>query len=168
MIFKRLTASAVLATVAISMAAVQPGGVMFGKGMARNAESARVRFDFEVAKTPQMQRPQGRFLFEAVNPQGQTVEAVRGTVIREVGTDGNRGLWQGRAVFRTRVENEMRSIEGHVQVTVIDRKERGNANPETPKDVIRVVFRADSGGRQFTYEGLVVDGDLVVRRPPQN
>jgi hypothetical protein len=155
---------AVLTLATVALAEAPSAGAAVGRGMARNQEERRVRFDFEVVKRPQAE-PRGRTLFEAVNAQGQVTDSIRLIRVREFGADGNLARWNGRAVFRTRVDGQERAVEGTVRVQVNDRKPRGNSDPNAPRDVLRFEFRSDNGQVQFTYEGLVVDGDLGVRAP---
>lgn len=155
---------AVLTLATVAMAEAPSAGAAVGRGMARNQEERRVRFDFELVRRPQAE-PRGRTVFEAVNTQGQVTDSISLIRVREFGTDGNLARWNGRAVYRTRVDGQERAVEGTVRVNVNDRKPRGNSDPNAPRDVLRFEFRSDNGQVQFNYEGLVVGGDIAVRAP---
>lgn len=159
----------VLAAVTLALAQTA-GPVAHGRGAARSEDNRRAEFDFEVGRrTIEGQlRPVGRFVLETTDPNVTGFVRIRMPKPDEVMPDGAIARFAGPGDIRFKPKNgPVVERVGRVRVMVRDNRPPRAAANSTP-DRIAVQFTSPGAeGRPpltYTFEGNVVNGDIVVRR----
>lgn len=151
----------ILATLAVAVVAVPACAaslLMEGRGVATNRAGLRTSFHFNVRKDDS-NPPVGRF--EAGWSRGDARISVSTENVRYAAVVRNFGRFSGPGVLKVTTTQGVREVEGVVYVSMWD-----NAPGGSGPDKIRIRFIRDPFGspeHDHYFEGLVVDGNLVVR-----
>ncbi|HRJ26657.1 MAG TPA: hypothetical protein PLO61_03985 [Fimbriimonadaceae bacterium] len=152
-----------LASVALLAFAQTPGPRSHGQGLARKeGQNFSANFRYEVAKVQTEQGWQVRGRFRIAFPAGQDRP---GNVFEmrpdELGVNSINANFAGNATRVVQTANGNQTIQGRLAVRAEDRRNPQNTNG--PRDRITIRFvPANNQGQVFEWQGLVVEGNLVV------
>ncbi|MFM9873865.1 MAG: hypothetical protein ACKVQS_10425 [Fimbriimonadaceae bacterium] len=136
-----------------------------GKGLAKNRENA-AKFELRAFKGP---RGDVKANFSATvggedSPNRVNIELKRAG---DLNFRPDAAILTGAAVLTVKNGSNVRRIEGRIEVTVVDvvhpnQGDEGNEDLNKPHDRIIIRFRANQGDTTYSFEGLVVRGDIKV------
>jgi len=149
-----------IATFATFVAQAETRSIV-GHCVATNADHIAARFNVNVSQVDN-QVPAGTF--EIGWKRGDANITLACNHPRAVLVNEHQGRFYGPAVATVKIGDNIRRWEGTIYVTVLDRRD---ANHQTERDVLRVRFIRDVWSNpegDFFFEGLVTDGDIVVKK----
>lgn len=145
------------------MASAQAGEALLikGRGQANNADQQKARFIFEVGKTNNGQ-VKGKFVLTTLTDEGRPKVVLTMTRPGELTKNGIIAILIGLCRAEVNTPNGVEHYEGQLTARVIDERQP-NDPPNNRRDKIAVEFKVRNSDRVFRYEGIVRDGDIVVR-----
>jgi hypothetical protein len=140
----------------------------YGTGVAANEQGGAGRFNYEVMKrSPATGNPifNGRFRFERISTNAAQRFVIEMGKPRVLAVAENVCEFGGPAVLLRRNANGQNiRVEGRLEVRVVDRRRPNQPNPSNLKDVMSWRFVRPNSNEVLTFEGLVREGDLVVKK----
>lgn len=135
-----------------------------GRGTARSEDGRRASFQLNARKLTSGDhvRKSGTATFEISDRE--TVGGVRIHMreLRDITVDGNVARFEGPGGIRFRTRRGV--VERNGQVHVVVRNNRRPDGPREPRDRVAVRFVAEEPNLTYSYEGNVMEGDVVVGR----
>lgn len=136
-----------------------------GKGLAKNRENA-AKFEMRAFKGP---RGEVKANFNATIGAEDAPNRVNIELKRpgELTFRPDAANLTGLAILTVKNGNNVRRIEGRIEIIVVDvvhpqREDAINEDMNQPHDRIIIKFHASQGDTTYTFEGLVVRGDIKV------